>query len=52
MGLVALWSRAGTGEAGARLFATRPWMYPGALISLHPFEWKVFGALFTRSYAA
>lgn len=45
MGLTALCSSAGTGGAGARLCATRPWMYPGALISLHPFEWKLFGAL-------
>lgn len=41
-----LWPSTGTGEVGARLCATRPWMYLGALISLHPFEWKLFGALF------
>lgn len=42
MGLIAL--------AGARLCATRPWMYPGALISLYPIEWKIFGILFIHSY--
>lgn len=39
-----------TGEAGARLCATRPWVYPAALISLHPFEWKFSGALLIHSY--
>lgn len=53
-GLVALWSKAGTSEAGARLCgccsAMRAWMHPGAPISLRPFEWKLFRALFTHSY--
>lgn len=50
MGLIALWSSTGTGEAGARLCATRPWVYPGALISSHPSEWKFFRALFIHPY--